>query len=66
MVSDFIFLGFVFTSYLAFKRHLYKYAYLKSIICTILLVFNFIFLVYGSYIIAEIPSNYNSGASYDR
>ena len=52
MISDILFLGFVSTSYLALKSHLYKYAYLKSIICTILLAFNFFFLGYGAYIIS--------------
>ena len=55
MISDIIFLGFVSASYLALKSKLYKYASLKSIICTILLAFNFLFLGYGGYIISQIP-----------
>ena len=52
IISDFIYLGFVSASYMAYKSHLYKYAHLKFIICTIILVFNFCFLGYGGYIIS--------------
>jgi hypothetical protein len=58
MISDILFLAFVSTSYLALKSHLYKYAHLKSIICTILLVFNFFFLGYGAYIIYKVPKEF--------
>lgn len=58
IISDVIFLGFVSTFYIAFKGHLYKYAYFKSIICSILLAFNFIFLGYGVYILVEIPEHF--------
>jgi hypothetical protein len=60
MISDIIFLGCVLASYLALKGHLYRYAHLKSIICTTLLVFNFCFLGYGGYIIAKTPEEVSS------
>ena len=61
IISDIIFLGFVSTTYIAYKEHLYKYAHLKSIICSILLVFNFCFLGYGGYIISKVPSEIAPG-----
>lgn len=60
LISDVIFLGFVSTCYLTFSSKLYKYTYFKSIICTLLLIFNFGFLGYGAYIIANIPSVLNT------
>ena len=56
IVSDFIFLGYVLASYIAYKNHLYKYAHLKFIICTILLIFNFCFIGYGGYLNSKLPS----------
>ena len=55
MISDIVFLLFVSATYLAYKSHLYKFTHLKSIICTILLGFNFLFLGYGGFIISQIP-----------
>jgi hypothetical protein len=56
MISDTLFLVFVSATYLAFKSHLYKYAHLKSIICSILLAFNFLFIGYGAFIVSQIPN----------
>ncbi len=55
LISDFIFLVFVALSYLVYHGYLYRYAYIKSIFCTGLLVYNFIFMCYGAYIIANLP-----------
>ena len=57
VLSDFLFFGFVSSCFLLFKAHLYKYAYFKSIACTMLLIFNFVILEYGAYIIAKLPTD---------
>ncbi len=61
IISDIIFLGYVWTTYIVYKGHLYTYAHLKSIICTTLLIFNFFFLGYGGYIIYQVPSEISPG-----
>jgi hypothetical protein len=63
IISDFFFLLFVTSFYLLFHSYLYKFAYFKSIICTCLLAFNFLFLGYGAYIIASMPNDYSDTPS---
>lgn len=60
MLSDFIFLAFVSSFYILFQRYLYRYAYFKYMVCTFLLIFNFLFLGYGAYVIAKIPTELRS------
>lgn len=61
IVSDVIFLAFVSTVYLAFQSHLYRYAYFKSIICTVLLAINFLFLGYGAFILVKMSELIDAG-----
>lgn len=60
IVSDFIFLAFVSSFYLLFSHYLYQYAFFKYMVCTFLLIFNFLFLGYGAYVIANIPADLGS------
>ena len=60
IISDFIFLAFVSSFYLLFQHYLYRYAFFKYMVCTFLLVFNFIFLGYGAYVISNIPQDLGS------
>jgi hypothetical protein len=55
IASDFLYLGFVALCYLAYHSHLYRYAYVKSIICTVLLAINFALIGFGAFLIAKIP-----------
>lgn len=52
IASDFLYLGFVALCYLAYHSHLYKYAYVKSIICIVLLAINFGLIGLGAVLIA--------------
>jgi hypothetical protein len=60
IISDSIMLALVSFSYLFFKRALYKYAYFKFIVTSILLGLNFLNLGYGAFIIYKMPTEFET------